>query len=200
MLDLVKVLGILRGARGRIEDPEKWCVGTYMNGVQACAVASLYIAAGDAAGNCLSQVDDLRETKFAFRSLHRIIFGDVRPDHEDDPNYAPGEERLYLWNDEDGRTHPEVLAAFDKAIAAIEAQINPLAYGFVLPEPTPNADAALAVLEACEEAGGVVARQIVTNRPGLDFEEVASVAASELFYAAQDTAKTCFLGVKVERA
>lgn len=67
-------------------------------------------------------------------------------------------------------------------------------------EPTPNADAFLAVLGACESAGRVLAGLVVEQYPGMDFGEVADVAASELFYAAQDTAWAFELGVKVERA
>lgn len=179
MLDLVKVLGILREARGKIERPERWMTPERL-----------------AIGSCEPGSD------CAMTALPSIMIGSSAEAAHETLAWAMGLmdhiDRIAVWND--SHTHAEVLAAFDKAIASIEAQINPLVYGFVLPEPTPNADAALAVLEACEEAGGVVARQIVTGRPDLDFEEVSNVAASELFYAAQDTAKTCFLGVKVERA
>lgn len=49
-------------------------------------------------------------------------------------------------------------------------------------------------------AGEVVARRIVLACPGLDYNSVAEVAASELFYAAQDTAWAFEMGVKVERS
>lgn len=66
-------------------------------------------------------------------------------------------------------------------------------------EATPNADAALEVIAACESAGAVVARHIVAQHPQMDVDEITDLTSAELFYAAQDTAQACSAGVKLAR-
>lgn len=92
-------------------------------------------------------------------------------------------EAVYSFNDAQTDSSP-VLDAFDRAITSID--------------PTPNADSALAVLAALDQAGHAVAHQIVSERSDLDEVAIASLASSELFYAAQDTAQACLLS-EVER-
>lgn len=107
------------------------------------------------------------------------------------PDDWDGAQRA-AWDFNDAQTsRASVLAATSKAIANLEA---------IDPEPSPNADAALEVMQACETAGAVVAHHITREHPELDEREVASCVTSELFYAAQDTAQTCAIGVKLERA
>lgn len=60
-------------------------------------------------------------------------------------------------------------------------------------EPTPNADACLSVMGACDVAGAVLASFICLEHPHMDEYEIAALASAELFYAAQDTAQACLM-------
>ena len=99
---------ILRAAKARIATPERWTRGTMArdedgNGVasvsdHACAWCSLGAMEAEAGASTRARV-------YAIRALNRAI--DNKPIDD--------------WNDAPGRTHAEVLAAFDRAIAIAEA-------------------------------------------------------------------------------
>lgn len=99
---------------------------------------------------------------------------------------------VYEWNDAQTNRRP-VVEAFDLAIA--KEMFNRLGTPDEDPdaaetsEPTPNADAMLEVMGACDKAGEVVARYIVSEHPGMDLTEMQTLASQELFYAAQDCAR-----------
>lgn len=89
---MTSVAEVLREARSLVDTPEKWCKGTY----------------GDGEGrHCISGT--LRDVgaEEAYTFLQRTI-------HTAGP--------LSSWNDAPERTHADVLAAFDKAIALAEAE------------------------------------------------------------------------------
>jgi hypothetical protein len=82
---------VLQAARALIDTPDKWTQGTYDDGEgRRCIVAAL-----DAARN---------------RIPERCAQGTLRA--------TVGGEPLSQWNDAPGRTHAEVMAAFDRAIEA----------------------------------------------------------------------------------
>lgn len=99
---------ILRAAKALIDTPEKWTQGKYARDAEGhaldhskdgfagavcyCAVGALWAAAGSFDEAAVSRVRD-----------------------------AAGTHILHPWNDDPERTHPEVMAAFDRAIAAAEA-------------------------------------------------------------------------------
>ena len=99
---------ILRAAKARIATPERWTRGRMArdedgNGVQsvsehACAWCSIGAVEAETGASTSALVR-------ALRALNRAI--DNKPIDD--------------WNDAPGRTHAEVLAAFDRAIAIAEA-------------------------------------------------------------------------------
>jgi hypothetical protein len=113
---------------------------------------------------------------------------------------------VYAFNDAQTSKAP-VLAAFDKAITALENEIAcdalmaELAEAEIVlpPEPTPLADATIEVILAIEECGTVLARQIVSAHPQMDEREVRSMCCADLFSAAKDAAWACDMGVVIER-
>lgn len=90
-------------------------------------------------------------------------------------------EAVYAFNDAQLDKAP-VIAAFDRAIAVFEAI-----------DPTPEADALIEVMAACDAAAKVAAHHVVAERPDLPSREVERLMSSELFYAAQDAAEACLL-------
>jgi len=107
-------LEILRSARARIEKPGSWTQGTerrdelgnavFLRGVKfqsCCAVGAIRFAAGEDA-----------YARFGEASASAaMIF-----------RYANGIESIPTWNDFPWRTHADVLAAFDRAIACAEKE------------------------------------------------------------------------------
>lgn len=86
------VANALRKARDYLSDPAHWCQGHYSRGDAYCVVGSL----------------KLREPHFWAHNKATSIFREVVGSSLED------------WNDAPGRTHAEVLAAFDRAIALAE--------------------------------------------------------------------------------
>ena len=198
LADSQKVLEVLRRARGLIEDPANWTRGMVGDrSGRVCAVGAVGRAIGlDFTNVCTPEYYADEAVARAHPAIAALVA--VAPKSDIETALSP----VARVNDEQG--HAAVLALFDRAIERTEAEIRILSNLIIYedeptPDPTPNADAALAVMEACESAGEVVARQIVSMNPELDFDHLAEVAASELFYAAQDTAWAFEMGVKVER-
>lgn len=167
MSDPSQVLEVLRCARGLVAcnwasgNPDVPAFGS------TCASVGIQVA-------CFELGLDVPELAHkAVLSAAGIVLRD-----DQDP-YAT----VYAWNDNQTDVSP-VLAAFDLAIAKLSIESSD--------EPAHMAvENALAIIEACDHAGAVVAHQIVSERPDLDERKVASAAAAELFYAAQDTAQVC---------
>lgn len=166
MPDPLKVLKVLRESRSRVEVPEKWFTP---------ARWALGLADWDSCC-AITALPDLLADEHNGLAADALARGMGLENVCDIPE----------WND--SHTHAEVLAAFDRAIAIVEAG------------PTPNADTALDVMAACDIAAGVVARYIVSEHPGMDLMEIQTLVSAELFYAAQDTARTVDLGIWTERA
>lgn len=124
MSDILSPSAILTSARAYLSDPDHWCQGRlFVSGEhpQACSIGAIRFA-----GSILQWVryapaspDD--------RPFH--LGTAVWPSIEQTERAQRAEEYLKVavedaiptWNDEEGRTHAEVLAAFDRAIALAEA-------------------------------------------------------------------------------
>lgn len=93
----LKAIEILRAARDVITPPEMWTKGLYgADGCPHCAAgAVLYVAR--------------HENQRARDKVWDLLEADL------------GERTLEDWNDDEDRTHSEVLARFDAAIAKAEA-------------------------------------------------------------------------------
>jgi hypothetical protein len=106
---------LLRDARERIATPERWTRGTY---------------ARTAAGNGCASYSPRAVCWCAIGTLERSSPGGGRTiDWNDDSPLsramgylleAIGQQKLHQWND--GRSHAEILAGFDRAIALAEGQ------------------------------------------------------------------------------
>lgn len=97
-LDMVKdVLNVLRVARRLIDNPELWCQRVSSHGV------------GKTMARCASK---------AISDAAEAIDPDVRWTAAGLLASAAGVDILVLWNDAWGRTHQDVMAAFDRAIAS----------------------------------------------------------------------------------
>lgn len=97
----------LGDARARIANPENWCKGAFElweagRPVTFCTLGAIGRGAGAGEGAY-------------FEALH--VFSKVN----DLQNFGG----VMLWNDNPKRTHGEVLAAFDKAIAYCQVQREP---------------------------------------------------------------------------
>ena len=93
------VADTLRRARALIDTPEKWCQNEHQIGHAYCVEAALNIVwRGDVLGSIFDSCP-------AWKLLQD----------------ATGVQKLFDWNDAPERTHAEVLAAFDKAIALAES-------------------------------------------------------------------------------
>lgn len=107
---------ILEKARGLIDTPDKWVqVGGQHVGTDECA----HCAGNAIAAACGWQGDDYAHKMKAARALAdaaEIDAAAVRADLM---------LAIYRWNDAPERTHAEVLDAFDRAIAAEKAKVNP---------------------------------------------------------------------------
>lgn len=100
-------LDVLRGARELLSDPARWTKGVNARDAAGERVGILSV---DAACWCMwGALDKVRGTSGwddAVEALRAAVGG------------AP----VSCWNDAPARTHAEVLAAFDRAIASLEAQ------------------------------------------------------------------------------
>ena len=96
----------LKAAKALIDTPEKWTKGRlrlrdkYGKVCAMCSIGAIYTAAEELLG---PRHDAARD---AFRAATGCLPFDSVPE----------------WNDAPERTHAEVMAAFDKAIASAEAQ------------------------------------------------------------------------------
>ena len=95
---LHEMLRILRGARGLIENPEGWTKHAY-----ARKETGKWARVWDKKAACFCTVGAILRS------------GGFHPFFED--------AYLALWNDAPGRTHAEVLSAFDEAIASTDREI-----------------------------------------------------------------------------
>jgi hypothetical protein len=91
---------VLREARGLIDTPEKWCKGIMRSGGRRCAVGAVSDVTGGEMRMRHSEADG------AFRALE----------------CAAGGRRVHLLNDDPKTSHADVIAVFDRAIAAEEAR------------------------------------------------------------------------------
>lgn len=95
-------LGILTAARAKISTPEKWCKGVY---------------AIDVDGNNVSTTDYCAHARCSSGALYSVRFN-YKSIHEAWDILAKVAGRDFAkWQDEPSRTHAEVLAAWDVAIA-----------------------------------------------------------------------------------
>lgn len=126
-------LDVLRGARALIEDPSAWHSGADaayfgLAGRVDCDAlddqADCWCLAGAAIRSCGSNGD----TYFAAMTVVADVIDPAwrarpsssRPRSGDIPWTAP--RVVTAWNDEDERTHAEVIAAMDRAIARLEGE------------------------------------------------------------------------------
>ena len=92
-------LDILKAARKRIEDPERWCQGYLRGGDKWCAIGAVY--------------EEADEAESGFAAICDVLAAHAGLD-------GAAEGRLAEWNDT--HTHAEVLALFDRAIATEEGK------------------------------------------------------------------------------
>lgn len=103
-------LSVLRGARALIATPDKWTQGAY---------------ARDAEGGERLPMDDHAVCWCAFGAISRVSENDwsnptdYQAIHFEFSRFV-GDSSLVYWNDLAGRTHAEVLDAFDAVIAKLE--------------------------------------------------------------------------------
>jgi hypothetical protein len=101
---MTSVAEVLREARSLVDAPEKWWQQGGGHNSDDCTCADLAIqdvAVGSDNVALLWPAED---------AFCRAI------------DLAPGPKAIYVWNDAPERTHADVLAAFDKAIALAEAE------------------------------------------------------------------------------
>lgn len=111
----MNTIDILRSARALITEREDWCQGTESidrNGLE-CSPFSQDSVCWCATGAILHIVDDLPRSIAAFKALAALLPSD---------SGKTAENVIAHWNDAPERTHAEVLAAFDRTIAKLEAQ------------------------------------------------------------------------------
>ena len=171
----METVEVLRAAKALIDTPGKWAQGvcgrdilggeigpddfnggTATHAVSRCSIAALLSATGgvhDVAGLALVAL------------AHEVGEEDKRG--------------VIYWNNAPERTHAEVMAAFDRAIAAEEAKA----------QPTPEADEALSVMAACDAAAAKVTEAIMRREPDYPRSVVEEVARTEMFLCAQDVAR-----------
>ena len=101
------IVGLLRDVRALIADPDRWVMGC---------------AARDAHGQSVMPERPEAVRFSAFGALVRLAPADddIRDRAAEALNAAVGPEGWTSWEDAPGRTHAEVLAALDRAIAAAE--------------------------------------------------------------------------------
>jgi hypothetical protein len=98
---MASTVEILERARDRVA--KGWCQGRFGDHERCCALGALRIGAGAVSPE--DWPDDFEGESKARRLVRKVVFG------------TPGEAGLPHWNDTEGRTQQEVIAAFDAAIA-----------------------------------------------------------------------------------
>lgn len=98
-----EVAEVLRAARALIDTPDKWCQGQFHKDGAYCASGAIGVAAG---------VDIEVGCWFCHPAWQALA----------DTVNAAQSGGIGSWNDRPERTHADVLAAFDRAIATAEAQ------------------------------------------------------------------------------
>lgn len=101
----MKTIDILRAAREKISKPGTWTQNA---------------TARDADGCQLLAIDPGAVSWCAYGAIIAVSLREGHIAAIESVCRCTGAESLGVWNDRDGRTHAEVLAAFDKAIAAEE--------------------------------------------------------------------------------
>ncbi len=95
---------VLRKAKGLIDSPEKWIKGWFGRPAAGSQVITCFCSVG-----AIRRADDMsfgRTYCSAIYVMEQVVGGDS----------------IALWNDAQERTHPEVMAAFDRAIAIAESE------------------------------------------------------------------------------
>ena len=110
-------LHILLDARGRISDQTLWLKRSFKDGDRHCLVGALSMACGSRSLNAPNRTE---------RRLTRILAKNF-------PVVAPwwtsirlitARRRLISWNDYPQTTHADVLALFDRTIAALAGEVS----------------------------------------------------------------------------
>lgn len=96
----MKTSEILIAAKARIDSPEKWCQGTYYRNEDGVACPRDHARSLCSVGALLFVSPSEHESDVVIRCLSDVI-----------------DRSVTAWNDAPERTHPEVMAAFDRAIA-----------------------------------------------------------------------------------
>jgi hypothetical protein len=103
----MRAVDILKAAKEKIATPDKWTQGAYAKDANGYAVvetsnkAACFCSLGAIyAANPRKEGTPNWDAQLAARDLASVV----------------GKQSIVNWNDEEGRTHEEVLAAFDKAI------------------------------------------------------------------------------------
>ena len=158
-MDGMETVEVLRRAKALIDSPEKWWKKVEQ---QPAAEGS------NCALTALIQVAWQRGAHHSAEDALGEVLGMNDPSHD-----------IPVWNDAPERTHAEVMAAFDKAIAAEEAKA----------QPTPAADETLSIMAACDAAAELVADAVIRQEPDYHRPTVVEVASAELFLCSQDVAR-----------
>jgi hypothetical protein len=117
----MKASEVLRAAAEKIATPEKWT---------RCALAR------DSDGHRQTGYAGARAPESVCWCLEGALLAASPPDPDDDTDVdgeafdrafeyvqlSTGDEKLHVWNDRDGRTHQEVLAALTKAAELAESE------------------------------------------------------------------------------
>jgi hypothetical protein len=105
---------ILIAARAKIEAPERWTHGAY---ARDAAGRKVEPTCPDAVRWCVRGAIDASTEQHSNKRPSSVLFSQA----------VAGYGALYIpiWNDAPNRTHAEVLAAFDRAIAAAELEAAP---------------------------------------------------------------------------
>ena len=101
-MNTVEVLVV---ARAKVDTPEKWITNQYDRDDAYCAVGACMAAAGYDMTNLSASYEQSCVKSIALCYLEKVVGHNV-----------------VTWNDAKGRTHAEVLAAFDKAIELARAE------------------------------------------------------------------------------
>ena len=116
---------VLRAARERISTPERWTKGVYAIDSDGCAVdtsdrrACAWCALGALAASLPCRDPDILGMRTPLFDEARALLSAGVPRNA---GVRSCHWSVSFWNDAPGRTHAEVLATFDRAIALAEAE------------------------------------------------------------------------------